>query len=205
MSAGPAFLGRSFYATLNRRVPFGGNPPLVLTRPNNVVAYTAGQVYGPAGDARLTFTSPALPADARDANFDLLAFTLIQGVGPATPSVTFNLVVARAPFTSVAGDQTVLSLNDADIANLILPNAGSSPGILVAGAFTTGFGNFVVNASAGLAGRRMYSTSASVPNLLPPLTTYGLYVWVNAAYVPLALETLTIIPYFTYSQKLTTY
>jgi hypothetical protein len=189
--------GGNFYAALTKGVQ---GPPIVVTRPNNVTAYVSGGVYGPGADARLQIPVPALPADAQAPGFWQIRFSVVQSRAPTDPAVTLEFCMAAAPFVTVLGDQALLALTDAEIAQLLwLQTQGS----FVAAGVTAVVGVWTLNHGAGILGRRGIATAAGLPTggFLTPGSMLGLYVWVLAAYVPAALESLTITPFFGYPAK----
>lgn len=165
-----------------------------LTRPNNVTAYAAGQVYGTAADGRITIASPALPADAALTAFNNMSLLLVQGNVPTAAAIAVNLILFSAVPATVLADQAGLALSDADIA-LILTQLGG-----VAFSFSSATGTQVLNMSAGNAGRRgvLAANIVNVVTTLAPSSNYGIYLVVGAAYTPVALETMTVIPYWHY-------
>lgn len=181
----------SFFAIRTRRVAIPGT--LTLLRPNNVTAYAAGGVWGTAADGRLLFPAlPALPADAAYTSFDSLQFLLTEtrpGADVTLPAI--SIFLNAGAFATVLADQVQIALSDAEIATLIR----STNGAFSFAGFPTGAGqNWAHNNSAGLAGRRA-ATQSLTPiqrDILQPGLQVGMYIVVGAAYVPIALESLTV-------------
>lgn len=171
--------------------------PVTVTRPNNVVAYAVGQVFGAAGDARVSFTTPAQPSDADRAFMQpALSFECVDQVGAAAGSLNLQLILFAAQPATVLADQAALALSDADIA-LVIP-WGSSNNISGQVPFATGAGSpNTVNTT----NRRLAVATGGVMTILTWATTYWLYLWSGSAYTPAANEVLTITPSFTYAAR----
>lgn len=175
--------------------------PITITRPNNITAYAAGQVYGPAVDARISFVAPALPVDAFVTGFNLIRIFGVQQRTPADPALTLTLQGFAGLPATVIGDQAAFNLSDADIATF----GGTS-----AGQFTwaTGVGGTgALNQSANPNGRRFAFSSLSTlgpgfPFLFPPGATCGAYLITQAAYTPLASEVVVLTPMWAYNSRL---
>jgi len=190
----------SYYLPVTRTVV---GTPVTVQRPNNVNAYAAGQVFGTAADGRFTLVSPALPTNAQLAGFSTLTCLAVESRAPADPSLpTVWGYLCLGGFTTVLGDQVAMALNDADIDNLVT-QAGQVFAFSLA--INTGTGSQTLNASAGVNGRRGLVLAFAAPNgiVFPPLTKIGVYFVVSAAYTPAALETLTLIPWWSYAAKVT--
>lgn len=188
----------SYYLAVNKTVL---GTPVTLTRPNNVNAYVQGQVYGPAADARALLLVPLLPADAQVAGFTTVTFLMAQTRGPADPALNgTRITLASVPYTTVLGDQAALALNDTDIDNLLTTIASPVAQIFN---LNTGLGSTMLNASAGVAGRRavvvQYTPPAGI--ILVPGSALGLYLVIDGPYVPAALESFTVYTVWTYPAK----
>lgn len=192
-----AFAGKDFFQAFNYNVLA---PTITLTRPNNVVAYAAGQVYGAAGDARFTIPVPAIPADSEWPYFPVLYITLVQGTGWGQGAVTFNLALAAQPYTTVIGDQAAFNVSDAEILTMF-PSVSS--GVTMSWALTVSAVTQLLNGAATIAGRRGVENNYNGTSYQPIVsgTTLGGYLWVGQAYAPLALETVQLVPSFNYYRK----
>jgi len=161
----------------------------VLTRPNNVTAYAANQVYGAAANARFSFVvpQPANPSRLRSPNVNNLQFTGIQTANAGGLSGLLHLFTA-AP--NILGDQAAFDL-DAASASVNLP---------VTNTLNLGTGA-LLNAGAGLAGRRVAGgLTFTTGNFFAPGDTVWGYFVVGGVYNPLALESLTIRVHVQYSE-----
>lgn len=170
---------------------------VTLTRPNNVTAYAAGVVYGPAADARFSLVAPAVPVDCLTGGFTQLMLFLVQNVVSSQGTLSLVVIMQSGLPATVLGDQANLALSDADIGNIIaIPIAVSLPSTA----------QLVTNPGAGTVGRRMSAGfqmvlgGVSGPGgiVMPAGTTVGGYLMASAAYTPLAVEAITIIPQWGY-------
>lgn len=190
--------GESYYLAVTQAVR---GVPVTTTRPNNAVVYAAGQVYGPAADARIQLAVPALPADAQSDGFSAVLIFAVQSREPgAVTSPNFFYVIRNGAFTTVLGDQAPFALNDADIAALYTTNNIPTVGF---GTFPTGSAAAMLNAGAGILGRRSFFFNPTLPSgrTFVPGSVVGLYVWVNGAYAPLANEFLRFRTRWTYAAR----
>ncbi len=188
----------SFQASAVATATVAGSP-VIITRPNNTTAYTAGQVYGPAADARTSITLPAAPAGFRTGFISQATWGayLTRNPNDVLSSPWVNMIFFSAQPATVLGDQASFALSDADIA-LILP---SGTGSQSAGQPTVGTAQANwLNSGTGVNGRRactLTPTFAGTP-LFAPGSTIWFYLIANS-YTPVALETLTIVPFWTYT------
>lgn len=171
---------------------------VTVTRPNNVTAYAAAQVYGPAADARISLVVPAVPADAMGGGFTGLLLCMVQNVVSTQGTFAGNLALFSSLPATTLGDQAAFNLSDADIAKCyLLPGQGQ--------AFSFGSSaQNIVNNGAGTAGRRAtqpvtLSLLQGSSVIIAGASTLGLYLVANAAYTPLALEAVQIFPYWSYA------
>lgn len=195
--------GSNFYTTRQRQVSLGGGD-ILLTRPNNAIAYAAGQVWGNNGaDARILLPAfPALPADAAFTSWDNVSFMIVQSRGGADPIFSQpNMVVRRGAFTTVHADQDLLALNDADIAETLWSTTGFIIPSMVAGAGASSS----LNSNAGITGRRQSVVTiqpVAQRDTLMPGIRLGIYIFMPGAYTPLAAATLRLIqPVASYTAK----
>lgn len=180
-------------------------PVTVGPRPNNAVAYAAGQVYGKAADARTTMVVPPLPANAQLPGFTGAQFWLLQHRDVTQAGPQLNLVLSSQPFATVLADQHALALSDPDIQNLFAL-ASTTAWHLQFSAITAGWAAGAITAGAGTAGRKgvvgSYPLSLSrSPGYFTPGATLGMYFYVAAAYNPIALEAVDVFCAFTVSVK----
>lgn len=171
------------------------------TRPNNVTAYAAGQVYGSAADARYALTVPALPADALGPGFTSIGLLAVQNVNLAQAAPVFNVYLFDGSPATVLGDQATIALSDADIALLVLGSLVTTITMSNNAAQAS-----MLNQGAGTAGRRGSSTSSfpvttKTGKFLTGGQTVGVYLAVQAAYTPLALEAVTLYAAYGYSSR----
>lgn len=177
-----------------------------VTRPNNVTAYAAGQVIGDAADARVELVIPAAPNSNWRTPFVGPNFSIrvVRGAPYTQGTLSFNIWVFNAQPATVLGDQQAFSLSDADVQNKWVPSivnaqAGTQSVSIVAAAQGS---TVTLNTSAGTAGRVAATASffaQGIPGqlgLFVPGQSIWLYLVATAAYTPLALETLDIIPYY---------
>lgn len=170
---------------------------ITVTRPNNVTAYVAGQVFGAAADARISFAVPALPADAVRP-FSSLTMVAIDRVIPSAGAPTINLVLFSAQPATVLADQANLALSDADIATVLPTLPGSQA--MQFGAWPAGVG--AVGAVNVTSRRQTASTWSPVGNgSITPGVTLWFYLWVQVAYTPVANEVLTLQPLYSYQAR----
>jgi hypothetical protein len=191
-----------FFTTTTRRIAL---PKITLVRPNNVTAYVAGGVLGDAADARLSFTLPAVaPPDAAVPAPNCFGglgvhFLFVNHRDPAAVALpAISGLLCAGPFTTVLGDQAPMALNDADIDALYV--GGAVPAFTIAG-MATGVLNLTTLAiGAGAAGRRgnLAAFQPSTGTLWALGQTLGLYLWMQAAYVPIAQEVFDLYPWITY-------
>lgn len=172
--------------------------PFTVTRPNNVLGYVSGDIYGDAADARLSVTVPAIPAGSRAPYFLNLLFCVVHSRPIADPDLSLQLLPFLAQPATVQGDRTQIALSDADILQLPAQSA-------IGGAANPTFIQFnaqnrQLNNAAGLAGRRWTHGTLILQNgvLMPGFTLWFYLMQTGAAYAPLALETLTFFPVFSY-------
>ena len=199
MSDGAAFVrAGGWYLALQRQV---AGVVVKATRPNNVVAYNnTPQVWGAAGDARLQLQVPALPADAEASGFAFCLFLAVNSRGSADATLgPVNVALCRGGFTTVLGDQAAFALNDADIANL---QTGGSAALFNL-TFSTGLAPTTLVPTAGVAGRRALVNlpSLNTGDVFAPGSTVGVYLWLVQAYVPVALEFISLRPTWLYFAK----
>jgi hypothetical protein len=176
--------GSQFPVTSGLLVPFCALTPIIITRPNDVVPYVIGDVFGAVVDARITIPF-GIP---RGAMFHVRVLAVRNRAPAATnPSLVLWPFFGSKPATTI-GDNAPLTLSDADIALLLGPFAASqAPG------FSTATG---LNFSADPTGRGL-SSMATFQGIMP-LTGDGsvyAYAWLNSAYTPIALEVLTLYPF----------
>lgn len=192
----PSYAIADFFATTTR---FVEGVPITQTRPNNVAAYAAGHVYGDAGDARWAFAAPALPADAFFPGYNTVGLFLVQSRLSSDPATTFNVLLCDGAFTTVIGDAGSLTLADAEIPRL-LPTTTFGVTLAALGGAGT---NSPLNMNAALAARRGLSVLVSPFSgfYIRPSATLGMYLVLNVAYTPVALETLTVTPIFGYGAR----
>jgi hypothetical protein len=157
--------------------PYSALAPITITRPNNVTAYTIGDVYGAAVDARITLAFGLPPGTLFFANL-----YIVRQRAPVTANqgVTVWPFIGAPPATIIA-DNDPLTLSDADI-NLLV-KSGISAQVMIPGV-TSG-----VNFSADPNGR-VLSSGAGIYGIMPATGDGNVYVYLmkGAAYVPLALE-----------------
>lgn len=189
--------------------------PVTITRPANVTAYAAGQVFGngPGGDGRVSWVVPAFPTaivngltlnaqvfgPAATTGYAGVFLSIVNNRPAADPTLGLNVIAFLGTPATVMHDQDALALSDADIA-LTYRGTGVSIGIPVT--FTTGAGNnSLLNSSAAPNGRRGAQLGFGGLQLgfIPVGMTLTLYLWTTAAYVPISGETLTITPFLTWS------
>lgn len=194
---------RAVPATINTE-----GAPIVVTRPNDTTAYTAGDVFGAAADARLSFAVPAPPATGvTGATYFLESISLLgdrSGANLLSGSPSFQpfLLFFTAQPATVIADNAPLALSDPDLALLVR----------LASSFVTAFTAFTMTSNGhnyGPAGKikmasfintlQPSSDLGAVGNILaswPTNTTIFFYVFLPAAFVPTAQEVLTITPRF---------
>lgn len=170
---------------------------VTATRPNNVTAYSGAalQVYGAAADARLSLAVPAIPADSLQDIFTGLSLWLVQSRDPTQAALNIFVYLFNGAPATVQGDQATLALSDADLA-IQLTGTGAQF-TLPTGAGSTGS----LNQSAAGAGRRgvVANMGAPVTNVKP--ATIGCYLCLNAAYTPVANETIDVYPFWKYAAR----
>lgn len=162
-------------------------PTIVVTRPNNVTAYAAGDVFGAAVDARIQIPDVA---DAPNQLVTLrLDFLLKDGTGTGIAAIAAFLFGALPP--TIFADNDPLALTDADYALRLrsLTSTTWNPSLSLSGGAGT---TVLINASAGAAGRRQASTLTN--GLFIPNRHIWLYLQSTAAYTPLANGVLEITP-----------
>lgn len=173
--------------------------PVIVTRPNNVVAYAANQIWGDAVDARIPLVVPAAPADAAIA-FNGVSFQIVNTRNKTDAAFTVMPIPFMGTPVTVLGDQAAVAIADADIP-LIFPivnNSGwpSWPASNVAN--TPG----QLNNGAGVLGRRVLNfggfSSINSAVFYAPGATVTIYFVITAAYVPVALEQILLVPYWQY-------
>lgn len=185
-------------AIITRNIPAA---TVTVTRPNNVVAYAAGQVWGPAADARIQLALPAAPADAvpNGLGFIQLGLWIVMTRNNADVINNFDpWLFAAAP--TLLGDQATMNLVDADIQNIVWLTAPNN--LETSSSVVTAVG---LNFGAGIAGRR-YISSNNVSGFVGTFGTgipFGSTVWcylrLKGAYNPVALEQLFITPIVGYT------
>ena len=177
---------------------FAVGPVVSIARPNNVVAYANGQVWGPAADARIAVAAPAAPADMLSGTgYSGLTVAAYITRNPADVLATMSAYLFRSQPATVLGDQQNFALSDADIDALYFM-ANSVGGQLI---YSTSQANWL-NTGAGVNGRRAATTSFSwrTGDMVAPGATVWLYI-VASVYTPVALETLTLVPGWSYNAR----
>jgi hypothetical protein len=173
------------------------------TRPNNVGPYAAGQVVGDAADARFLLPVPPLPPDAETPGFASIHLFLIESRPASDPILpALGVVLGFGVFPTVLGDGAALALAAADIAQLVPTTAATVNVSLPATGAGAGYAGSL-NLTAGLAGRRAVFVSAAAQAGLYflPGSTMCAYLFISAAYAPLALSTFTLRPYWLVLRK----
>lgn len=177
--------------TLSGAYPYAQLPTVVVTRPNDVTAYAIGDVYGDAADARVP-----IAGFAPTRRISVLRMYMVQSRAASEVSlVNLTWLPFSAQPATVIGDNSPLALSDADIA-LAAAQIGSSGVVAVSASFNQNSTNWLNNA-AGIAGRRAAIFNVVLPT--PASGTLWLYLFNITAYVPLALETVTIFPFVQYA------
>jgi len=167
---------------------------VTLTRPNNAIAYGAGQVWGAAADARVSVVVPARPSDATTSFCTLGAWQGWWGRN-AADALSGLAVYAFTAAPTVLGDQAALAFTDADLAVLLVNNAGN------ASIATFSAGAAALNTGAAGAGKRIASMS---PTTLAGVA-WGATVWfylVSGAYNPVANEQIAFTPTVQYTSRI---
>lgn len=170
-------------------------PSFLVTRPNNVTAYVVGGVYGDGVDARVQLVVPALPVGAKTGGFSSLALYAVNSRGGADAQLQLALTLFRAQPATVLKDQDQLALSDADILLTMHTNANPQAGFTWASG--SGATN-VLNDQTGVNGRRVANAGTQGDSDIPfqPGATVWGYLWATAGYVPVALETILLVPYW---------
>lgn len=166
--------------------------PVVVTRPNDAIAYAIGDVFGTAADGRIEIAgmTPGRRVFA----------VRLYGVNTRSasdPTLTLNLLPFLAQPATVIGDNSRLDLSDADI--VLAATAGGITGTTATQMTFSANGTQWLNGNAGTAGRKAASGILFNSGMTVPASgSIWLYPFVTSAYAPLALESVTLYSFVIY-------
>jgi hypothetical protein len=167
---------------------------VTITRPNDTTAYAAGQVYGPAVDARIAIPVPALPIDAIGTSFTQMQIEAYISRPVSDTIVPLNGYLFNA-LPTLHADKDPIALVDTDIPKLVLANTSPSA-IQTATATNSGY----LNGGVGVLGRRSIGSISVVPTVgITPSSTLYLLLKVSGIYTPVANEKVFLFYSFAYS------
>ncbi len=152
--------------------------PIVITRPNNVTAYTIGDVYGPAADARIHVSNVGRLVGAMATLQGHLALNSAEATKPGFDFYVFS----KQPETVIGDNAPFTGLSDNDVAAIL-------------GRFSFASGSWPAVAQQPQAGKTrtvVLQTFLSVGLLDVASRDLWMYAVLTNAYVPVALETLTL-------------
>lgn len=178
---------------------------VTITRPNDVVPYTGGDVMGAdGGDARIALGLPATPTGLRLIGIRFIFFDR-NASGSAQ---TFNMWTFTSQPATVIADNSPLALSDADIDLIVGGVSLSGFQAAVFNLSAIGAQGVTLNMTAAASGRRVTSAlvmgdmlqgtgySGIVPPTLP-IPTHA-YLWTSGAYTPIAQEVFVLRPVMLY-------